>query len=316
MGLVVIAGAGTMLVVVLLVAHPAFHSHLDQFKPPLSAQAQSLVDEAFAGGVFIALAVGVTVALATALVVTWLVAKRLAAPMSEAANAAHRIADGDYETRLRQPGLGPEFDRLTDLVQHDGPPAGEHRADPPAPADRPGPRAAYPAGLHRGHDRGRHRRHTARRPEHPGHADRPGPTAAPARRRPVCRIAGGGAPAEPEPGPCPPAGRGLRRGGRSTASLRRQGDHPHRRRPLPLAGARRPGPARRGTWRAARQRATAYAPRWHRHRQPPPATRTDAGSRFPTPATGSTPPSPRGCSNASTEATPPAQQAAPEAASA
>ena len=113
MGLVVIAGAGTMLVVVLLVAHPAFHSHLDQFKPPLSAQAQSLVDEAFAGGVFIALAVGVTVALATALVVTWLVAKRLAAPMSEAANAAHRIADGDYETRLRQPGLGPELDQLT-----------------------------------------------------------------------------------------------------------------------------------------------------------------------------------------------------------
>jgi signal transduction histidine kinase len=113
MGLVVIAGAGTMLVVVLLVAHPAFHSHLDQSKPPLSAQAQSLVDEAFAGGVFIALSVGVTVALATALVVTWLVAKRLAAPMSEAANAAHRIADGDYETRLRQPGLGPELDQLT-----------------------------------------------------------------------------------------------------------------------------------------------------------------------------------------------------------
>jgi Signal transduction histidine kinase len=113
MGLVVIAGAGTMLVVVLLVAHPAFHSHLDQSKPPLSVQAQSLVDEAFAGGVLIALAVGVTVALAAALVVTLLVARRLAAPMSEAANAAYRIADGDYETRLRQPGLGPEFDRLT-----------------------------------------------------------------------------------------------------------------------------------------------------------------------------------------------------------
>jgi Signal transduction histidine kinase len=113
MGLVVFAGAGTMLVVVLLVAHPAFHSHLDQSKPPLSAQAQSLVDEAFAGGVLIALGVGVTVALATALVVTWLVAKRLAAPMGEAGNAAHRIADGDYQTRLRQPGLGPEFDQLT-----------------------------------------------------------------------------------------------------------------------------------------------------------------------------------------------------------
>ena len=48
MGLVVIAGAGTMLVVVLLVAHPAFHSHMDQIKPPLSAQAQTHVDERWA----------------------------------------------------------------------------------------------------------------------------------------------------------------------------------------------------------------------------------------------------------------------------
>ena len=113
MGLVVIAGAGTMLVVVLLVAHPAFHSHMDKIKPPLSAQAQTHVDEAFASGVLIALSVGVTVALAAALVVTWLVAKRVAAPVAEAAEAAYRVADGDYQTRLPQPGLGPEFDRLT-----------------------------------------------------------------------------------------------------------------------------------------------------------------------------------------------------------
>ena len=113
MGLVVIAGGGTMLVVVLLVAHPAFHSHMDQIKPPLSTQAQTHVDEAFASGVLIALSVGVTVALAAALVVTWLVAKRVAAPVAEAAEAAYRVADGDYQTRLPQPGLGPEFDRLT-----------------------------------------------------------------------------------------------------------------------------------------------------------------------------------------------------------
>jgi two-component system sensor histidine kinase BaeS len=59
------------------------------------------------------LSVGVVVALATALVVTLLVAGQLAAPVAEAAEAAHRIADGDYETRLPAPGLGPEFDRLT-----------------------------------------------------------------------------------------------------------------------------------------------------------------------------------------------------------
>jgi len=113
MGLVVLAGAGTMLVAVLLVAEPAFHTHLSQVQPPMSDQAHAHVDEAFAGAVFIALAVGVVMATAAALIVTWLVARRLAAPVAEAAEAAYRIADGDFETQLRQPGLGPELDRLT-----------------------------------------------------------------------------------------------------------------------------------------------------------------------------------------------------------
>jgi two-component system sensor histidine kinase BaeS len=113
MGLVVLAGAGTMLVAVLLVAEPVFNTHLSQVQPPMSDQAHAHVDEAFANAMFIALAVGVVIALAAALVVTWLVARRLAAPVAEAAEAAYRIADGDFETRLRQPGLGPELDRLT-----------------------------------------------------------------------------------------------------------------------------------------------------------------------------------------------------------
>jgi two-component system sensor histidine kinase BaeS len=113
MSLVVIAGAGTLLVSALLVARPVFHAHLDQIKPLVSHQSQVHVDEAFSNAMLIALSVGVTAALAAALVVTWLVAKRVAAPVAEAAEAAQLIADGDYRTRLRQPRLGPEFDRLT-----------------------------------------------------------------------------------------------------------------------------------------------------------------------------------------------------------
>jgi signal transduction histidine kinase len=113
MSLVVIAGAGTMMVAVLLVAEPAFHAHLAQVQPPMSTQAHDHVDQAFSNAVFIALAVGVTVALGAALVVTWLVARRLAAPVAEAAEAAQQIADGDYQTLLGQPRLGPEFERLT-----------------------------------------------------------------------------------------------------------------------------------------------------------------------------------------------------------
>ncbi|NMM24702.1 MAG: HAMP domain-containing histidine kinase [Phycicoccus sp.] len=112
-GLVVISGAVTMLVAVLLIAEPAFHAHLTQVQPPLSGPAHATVDEAFAGAVLIALAAGVVIALGVALFVTWLVARRLAAPVVEASGAAYRVADGDYQTRLRQPGLGPEFDQLT-----------------------------------------------------------------------------------------------------------------------------------------------------------------------------------------------------------
>ncbi len=113
MGLVVIASAVTMLVAALLIAHPTFHTHLDQIEPALSTQAQSHIDEAFAAAVIIALSVGVVLAFAAALVVGWLVARRLAAPVADAAEAAQRIADGDYGTRFPQPRLGPEFDRLT-----------------------------------------------------------------------------------------------------------------------------------------------------------------------------------------------------------
>jgi hypothetical protein len=72
MSLVVLAGAGTLLFAALIVARPVFHSHLDQIRPLVSAQAQTHVDEAFSNALFIALLVGVTFALMAALVVTWL----------------------------------------------------------------------------------------------------------------------------------------------------------------------------------------------------------------------------------------------------
>ena len=144
MGLVVIAGAGTMLVAVLLVAEPAFHAHLGQVQPPMSDQAHAHVDEAFANAVLIALAVGVVVAMAAALVVTWLVARRLAAPVAEAAEAAHRIADGDFRDPTCTAGPGPRVRPVDHVVQHDGPTVGDYRADPQAPPGRPGPRTAHP----------------------------------------------------------------------------------------------------------------------------------------------------------------------------
>ena len=100
MGLVVIAGAGTMLLTVLLVAWPLFHLQPVKLRPTISDQEHAHVDDAFESAGLLALSVGVLVALAVAVIVTWLLARRLAVPVAEADEAAHRIADGDYDTRL------------------------------------------------------------------------------------------------------------------------------------------------------------------------------------------------------------------------
>ena len=58
MGLVVVAGAGTMLVTVLLVAWPAFHTQLIKLRPPISAKDHTSVDQAFGAAGLLALSVG------------------------------------------------------------------------------------------------------------------------------------------------------------------------------------------------------------------------------------------------------------------
>jgi len=55
----------------------------------------------------------VTVALIAALTVTWLVSRRIAAPVSDLAAAAQQLAAGRYDTRVPEAGLGPEFAALT-----------------------------------------------------------------------------------------------------------------------------------------------------------------------------------------------------------
>ncbi|MFI1991044.1 sensor histidine kinase [Actinoplanes sp. NPDC020271] len=117
MALVVCAGAGTLLVVALLVAPPVFGTHLRRSRmPDLTAAVQSHVDRAFTQATLISLAAGVVVAVLAAGMVTWLVARRLAAPVAELAAATTRIADGNYDTGVTDPRLGPEFTALTAAV--------------------------------------------------------------------------------------------------------------------------------------------------------------------------------------------------------
>jgi len=60
--------------------------------------------------------VGVLIAGITAAAISWLAARRLAAPVADAADAAGALADGNLEARVSDPGMGPEFAKLATSV--------------------------------------------------------------------------------------------------------------------------------------------------------------------------------------------------------
>jgi signal transduction histidine kinase len=112
MGLVVVAGASTLLIVALLVAPQVFHTHLRMALGTIPPTTLQHVEEAFGNAILLSLAMAVAVAVIAALTVTWLVSRRIAAPVTDLATAAARLADGHYDTRVPEPGLGTEFAAL------------------------------------------------------------------------------------------------------------------------------------------------------------------------------------------------------------
>jgi signal transduction histidine kinase len=112
MGLVVAAGAGTLLIVALLIAPQIFHDHLQMALGTIPATTQQHVDEAFTRAMLLSLGIAVAVAVIAALSVTWLVTRRIVAPVTDLAAAAQNLAHGNTDTRVPDPGLGPEFAAL------------------------------------------------------------------------------------------------------------------------------------------------------------------------------------------------------------
>jgi len=113
LGLVVLAGEVTLLVVALVVAPQVFHAHLEVvLDADVEPAVQAHVDEAFANAMLISLGVAVPVALLTASAVAWVVAQRLARSVTAVAASADRIAGGDLRARVEAPAIGPEFARL------------------------------------------------------------------------------------------------------------------------------------------------------------------------------------------------------------
>jgi len=114
--LVVLAGAGTVLVTALLVGPAVFEYHLQRADLGPDQLVQEHVARAFDQSILVSLGVGILIAGVTAAAISWLVAKRLAAPVADAADVASRLADGRLDARVVDPRMGPEFTTLATSV--------------------------------------------------------------------------------------------------------------------------------------------------------------------------------------------------------
>jgi len=114
--LVILAGSVTVLVTALLVGPAVFQLHLRSVDPVSGTQLQEHVARAFDQAILVALGAGILIAGITAAAITWLVARRLAAPVADAADVASRLADGRLEARVVDPRMGPEFTTLATSV--------------------------------------------------------------------------------------------------------------------------------------------------------------------------------------------------------
>lgn len=114
--LVIVAGAGTVLVIALLVAPAVFQYHLAIANLNPDEQVMTHLARAFDQAILAALAVGIVAAGIAAAAISWLVARRLAVHVEDAAQAAADLADGKLATRVIDPEMGPEFAKLAASV--------------------------------------------------------------------------------------------------------------------------------------------------------------------------------------------------------
>ncbi|MGB4892614.1 MAG: HAMP domain-containing sensor histidine kinase [Propionicimonas sp.] len=114
--LVILAGSGTVLVSALLIAPAVFHQHLMSLDAAPDPQVLEHVARGFDQAVLLALGGGILIAAVTASAISWLVARRLAAPVEDAAHAASRLADGKLDARVVDPRMGPEFATLASAI--------------------------------------------------------------------------------------------------------------------------------------------------------------------------------------------------------
>ena len=97
-----------------LIGPPLFHAHLlDTGHPPDSPEIVH-IERAFADASMISLTVGLLVALAASLGISWYLTQRIGQPVERLTQAARRLSQGDYDARVFVEGGGPELSTLGD----------------------------------------------------------------------------------------------------------------------------------------------------------------------------------------------------------
>lgn len=111
--LVIAVGVLTLGGVALAIGPPIFRHHLRQAVGQVTDDLAGHLDEAFSTTLLLAFATGVTAALLAALLVSWLLASRIAEPVERLSRAAERIANGHLDARGPQPTTHDELGDLT-----------------------------------------------------------------------------------------------------------------------------------------------------------------------------------------------------------
>jgi signal transduction histidine kinase len=110
--MVLVAGAATTWLVASAVGPGVFHQHLRSTDIHHTAAETTHVERAFNASLLMSISIALLVAVLTALAVSWYLSHRVQRSIGEVEAAASEIAAGRYGTRVRDPGLGPEFAAL------------------------------------------------------------------------------------------------------------------------------------------------------------------------------------------------------------
>lgn len=109
---VILAGSATLALVALVLGPTLFHRHIRDALGYVPPTVLHHLDKAFGEALGLSLGLGIAAAAATAALVSWVLSGRIVRPVQALAEAARRVSQGDYETRVTEIGA----DELTVLA--------------------------------------------------------------------------------------------------------------------------------------------------------------------------------------------------------